>query len=58
MPWTQVKNNDKESPVDAAYGVRGYPSFVFISPEGKVIKQLVGHSEEFEAYFITLFGTK
>lgn len=45
MNWIQVKS-EKQDAISTVYGVSGYPTFVIIDPDGKIIKRFVGSSPE------------
>lgn len=46
MPWKHVRN---ATPTDVLplYGVKGFPTKVIVSPEGNIVKTIVGESPEF-----------
>ncbi len=54
MTWTQVKS-EKQDDIPTLYGVPGYPTFIIINPEGKIIKRYVGSGEELYTYIDSLF---
>ena len=54
MTWTQVKS-EKEDDISTLYGVPGYPTFIIISPEGKIIKRYVGSEPAMYTYIDSLF---
>lgn len=53
MSWTQVKNENKDG-VPTMYGVSGFPTFVLISPDGKIAKRYVGSSPDMYKYIDSL----
>lgn len=55
MTWIQVKNEDKDKIPDL-YAVPGYPTFVIIDPEGKIIKRFVGEEPEMYTFIDSLFS--
>lgn len=54
MTWTQVKSEKKDD-IATLYGVPGYPSFIIINPEGKIIKRYVGSEPAMYTYIDSLF---
>lgn len=46
LPWTHVKN-ERETSVLNDYAVEGFPTYVLINPEGKVVDYAVGADPEF-----------
>ena len=54
LPWLNVLN-EGDVDVSALYAVEGYPTKVVISPEGKILKVVVGESPEFYTYLEELF---
>ncbi len=54
MTWTQVKS-EKQDDIANLYGVPGFPTFIIISPEGKIVKRFVGSSPEMYTYIDSLF---
>ena len=44
MTWTQVYNPRSVS-IDGTYQVDGFPTFIIIDPEGKIIAKLEGEGE-------------
>ena len=49
LTWLNVKN-EQDIDIPGKYGVQGYPTFVFISPEGKILKVQTGTDDEFYKY--------
>lgn len=49
MPWLHVRNGDNPD-VSVLYAVRGYPTKIVISPEGTILKVVVGEDPEFYTY--------
>lgn len=41
LPWLQVINGKENMDITKKYGVQAYPTYVIISPEGKIIKWIV-----------------
>ena len=54
MTWTQVKS-EKQDDLPTLYGVPGYPTFIIINPEGKIIKRYVGSQPDMYTYIDSLF---
>ena len=54
MTWTQVKS-EKQDDLPTLYGVPGYPTFIIINPEGKIIKRFVGSGSDMYTYIDSLF---
>lgn len=54
LPWLNVLNKG-DVDVSALYAVEGYPTKVIISPEGKILKVVIGESPEFYTYLEKLF---
>lgn len=54
MAWTQVKS-EKQNDIATLYGVSGYPTFIIINPEGKIIKRYVGSEPAMYTYVDSLF---
>lgn len=54
LPWLNVLNAG-DVDVSTLYAVEGYPTKVVISPEGKILKVVVGESPEFYTYLEELF---
>ena len=53
MTWTQVKNEEKDG-VPTMYGVSGFPTFILISPDGKIVKRYVGSDPAMYTYIDSL----
>lgn len=49
MPWLHVRNGDNPD-VSVLYAVRGYPTKIVISPEGTILKVVVGEDPDFYTY--------
>ena len=49
MPWLHVRN-EGDPDVSVLYAVRGYPTKIVISPEGIILKVVVGENPEFYTY--------
>lgn len=49
LPWLNVRNEGGPD-VSAMYGIRGYPTKLVISPEGKILKKVVGEDPAFYEY--------
>ena len=49
MPWLHVRNEGKPD-VSVLYAVRGYPTKIVLSPEGTILKIVVGEDPEFYSY--------
>lgn len=54
LPWLHVYN-PKESNLLETYGIQGFPTKIIISPEGKIVKTVVGESPEFYTALDELF---
>lgn len=57
MSWLHVKNGTPDD-VPPLYGVPGFPTKVIISPEGTILKVVVGESPEFYEALDALFESK
>lgn len=55
MSWLHVQNGTPDN-VPPLYDVPGFPTKVIISPEGEIIKTVVGESPEFYEALDALFG--
>ncbi len=53
MTWTQVKNENADG-IPTKFGVSGFPTFILISPEGKIEKRYVGSDPEMYKYIDSL----
>lgn len=49
MPWLHVRNEGNPD-VSVLYAVRGYPTKIVLSPEGTILKIVVGEDPEFYSY--------
>ncbi len=62
LPWTHVYNKRAQSQEEMAgnvlgmYGVQGFPTKIVISPEGKIVKTIVGEDPAFYTLLDELFG--
>lgn len=62
LPWKHVYNPRAKSEADAAndvcskYGITGFPTKIVISPEGKIVKTIVGEDPAFYTLLDELFG--
>ena len=62
LPWKHVYNpraNGEEERADnvlGKYGIQGFPTKIVISPEGKIVKTVVGEDPAFYALLDELFG--
>lgn len=45
ITWMNLSDKNLNTGIAAKYGVRGIPSFVFLSPDGKVVKKWSGYSK-------------
>ena len=54
LPWLNVRNETPDN-VSKRYGIPGYPTKIILSPEGKILKKVVGETPEFYAYLDKLF---
>lgn len=54
LPWLHVYNSEK-SGVLGQYGIQGFPTKVIISPEGNIVKTVIGEDPAFYAYLDQLF---
>jgi len=51
LPWLQVRCSDEQLPkLGEMYGIEGFPTKVIISPEGKLVKTIVGEDPEFYTF--------
>lgn len=56
LPWLHVRNEDNQKQdVSQLYGISGYPTKILISPEGNILKVIIGESPEFYQYLDQLF---
>lgn len=53
MPWKHVRTEDDA--VCRLYKVEGFPTKVIIDPKGRLVKTVVGESEEFYTFLDNLF---
>lgn len=56
MPWLHVRNEGKPD-VSVLYAVRGYPTKIVLSPEGTILKIVVGEDPEFYSYLDELLNS-
>lgn len=62
LPWKHVYNKraqsqeERVSNVLGKYGVQGFPTKIIISPEGKIVKTVVGEDPAFYTLLDELFG--
>ena len=54
LPWLNVRNETPDN-VSKRYGISGYPTKIILSPEGKILKKIVGEVPEFYVYLDKLF---
>ena len=54
LPWLNVRNETPDN-VSKGYGISGYPTKIILSPEGKILKKIVGEVPEFYVYLDKLF---
>jgi len=54
MPWKQVKNEDSDN-IPSKYGIMGYPTFIVLDSDGKVVKSFLGETEDFKPFIDSLF---
>ena len=54
LPWLNVRNETPDN-ISKRYGIPGYPTKIILSPEGKILKKVVGETPEFYAYLDKLF---
>lgn len=45
ITWMNLSDKNLNTGIAAKYGVRGIPSFVLLSPDGKVVKKWSGYSK-------------
>ena len=55
LPWLHVRNEGNPD-VTVLYGISGFPTKIVIDAEGKIIKVVVGESEDFYTYLDQLLG--
>ena len=55
LPWLHVYNDETSSKLLEAYGIQGFPTKIIISPEGKIVKTIIGEDPAFYAYLDQLF---
>ena len=57
LPWLQVRCPDnKLQELAEMYGIEGFPTKAVVSPEGKLLKVVVGEDPEFYTYLDELFA--
>ena len=54
LPWKHVRSELGQA--QATYRVQGYPCKVIVDPSGKILKTILGESEEFYTYLDELLG--
>ena len=57
LPWLHVYN-PRDSHVLSDYGIQGFPTKIIVSPEGKIVKTIVGEDPAFYQLLDELFGKK
>jgi thiol-disulfide isomerase/thioredoxin len=57
LPWLHVYCPN-ESTVKEDFGIQGYPTKIILSPEGKIVKTIVGEDPAFYELLDSLFGKK
>ena len=57
LPWLHVYC-DESSNVLEQYGIQGFPTKLVISPEGKIVKTVIGEDPAFYTYLDQLFQGK
>ena len=59
LPWLQVRcPDDMMSDLAQMYGIEGFPTKAVVSPEGKLLKVVVGEDPAFYTYLDELLGEK
>ena len=57
LPWLQVRcPDDMMDDLAQMYGIEGFPTKAVVSPEGKLLKVVVGEDPEFYTYLDELLG--
>ena len=57
LPWLQVRcPDDLMGGLAEMYGIEGFPTKAVVSPEGKLLKVVVGEDPEFYTYLDQLLG--
>ena len=57
LPWLQVRcPDDMMDNLAQMYGIEGFPTKAVVSPEGKLLKVVVGEDPEFYTYLDELLG--
>ena len=57
LPWKHVYNpRDSKENVLGKYGIQGFPTKIVVSPEGKIVKTIVGEDPAFYDLLDSLFG--
>jgi len=57
LPWLQVRcPDDLMDDLAEMYGIEGFPTKAVVSPEGKLLKVVVGEDPEFYTYIDQLLG--
>ena len=55
LPWLHVYNPEDSKVLDD-FGVQGFPTKIIVSPEGKIVKTIVGEDPAFYTLLDELFG--
>jgi len=55
LPWLHVYNPE-DSQLLQQYGIQGFPTKIIVSPEGKVVKVIVGEDPAFYTLLDEIFG--
>ncbi len=57
LPWLQVRCPDNQlQELAEMYGIEGFPTKAVVSPEGKLLKVVVGEDPDFYTYLDELFA--
>ncbi len=56
LPWLNVYNNRKNDKVIAAYGIKGFPTKILVSPDGRIVKTFTGEDPAFYSFMDATFG--
>ena len=54
LPWLQVYHSQADTVLEQ-YEIQGFPTKIIISPEGKIVKTIVGEDPAFYAFLDQLF---
>lgn len=55
LPWLHVYNPRGDSKVLELYEIEGFPTKIIVSPDGKIVKTIIGEDPAFYAFLDELF---